>query len=345
MSDPTCFLPTRPAGSELARWLDRGPARVGLLPGPTPLVRAPRLSDRLGVEILLKRDDLTGLGFGGNKLRVLDYLLADALRQGCDSIVTGAGPQSNWTLLTALAALRCGLEPHIVSYGSAGTPSGNLLLHQRIGVAILFTGNPDKSSVDRAIEQTATRLRAEGRRPYVIPRGGATSLGALGYVRAGLEITRQLQELAAPAGSMWLATGSCGTQAGLAAAQSLLPESPTIIGVTVSRPVVECVQRISSLSVGAARLLGAPEIDPCVVVRDGWIGPGYGVASESGNAAIELVAKTEGIFLDPIFGAKAMAALIAECLAHRVRGAVVFLVTGGGPTLFALAETNEMSHG
>lgn len=343
MNDAACDLPTGVRAAELAGWLDRGPARVGLLQEPTPLHRAPRLSDRLGVEILFKRDDLTGLAFGGNKLRVLDYLLADALRQGCDSIVTGAGPQSNWTLLAALAALRCGLEPHIISYGNTQPPTGNLLLHGRIGVSVSFTGDPDKFSVDAEIDRTAVRLRADGRRPYVIPRGGATPLGSIGYVRASLEITRQLVDLDVLAAEIWLATGSCGTHAGLAAGHALLAGAHNVVGVTVSRPAVECVQRISRLAAGAAHLLGASEIDPSVVIREGWIGPGYGMASAAGNAAIDLVATTEGIFLDPIFGAKAMAALIAESLAHRVNGPVVFLVTGGGPTLFAAPEPTEMS--
>jgi D-cysteine desulfhydrase len=321
--------------AELLALLDGGPPRVGLLLGATPLHPAPRLSNRVGVEILFKRDDLTGLGFGGNKLRALDYLLADALRQGCDSVVTGAGPQSNWTMLTALASLRYGLEPFIMSYGDHRSATGNLLLQQRLGVRVQFTGLAEKTSVDDAIDSAADGLRAVGRRPYVIPRGGATPLGSLGYVRAAAEMSWQLEELGVRPVAVWLATGSCGTHAGLAAGAALLGDRHGVIGVTVSRPEGECVQRISSLVGQVAQLIGADPIGAPVTVRNGWIGPGYGLPSVAGEAATDLVATTEGIFLDPVFGAKAMAALTAECRAGSVTGPVVFLVTGGGPTLFA----------
>lgn len=321
--------------ARLAALLDDGPPRMGLLTEPTPLRPAPRLSDRLRVEILFKRDDLTGLGFGGNKLRALDYLIAAALRSGCDSIVTGAGPQSNWTMLAALTAVRYGLEPHIVSYGRPRPPTGNLLLHRRLGVDVQFTGSEDKTSVDAAIDEAAHRLLARGRRPYVIPRGGATALGALGYVRASLELARQFDEFGAAPAALWLATGSCGTQAGLSLGRSLLGGFCQVLGVTVSRPEVECVQRISTLVAEAGGLLGIDAGDQCVAVRDGWIGPGYGLPSEPGGAAADLVMRTESIFLDPVFGAKAMAALVAACRAGEVTGPVVFLVSGGGPSLFA----------
>ena len=305
--------------ADLTAALDDGPPRTAFILGPTPLHLAPRLSDRLGVEIYLKRDDLTGLGFGGNKLRALEYLLADARAQGCDSVVTGAGPQSNWTMLAALSSIRLGLEPHIVSYGPPRPPTGKLLLQRRLGVAVHFTGDPDKTSVDSAIADTVDRLRAEGRRPYAIPRGGATALGALGYARASIEMCWQFTQLGIDPLAVWLPTGSCGTHAGLAAGQALLHTRYEVVGVTVSRPGIECEQRIHSMA----------------TVADGWIGPGYGLASPPGDAALDLVARTEGIFLDPVFGAKAMAALIDGCRAGSVAGPVVFLVTGGGPAIFA----------
>ena len=321
--------------ADLTADLDDGPPRTALILGPTPLHLAPRLSDRLGVEIYLKRDDLTGLGFGGNKLRALEYLLADARAQGCDSVVTGAGPQSNWTMLAALSSIRLGLEPHIVSYGPPRPQTGNLLLQHRLGVAVQFTGDPDKSSVDSAIADTVDRLRAEGRRPYAIPRGGATALGALGYVRASIEMCWQFTELGIDPLALWLPTGSCGTHAGLAAGQALLHTRYEVVGVTVSRPGIECEQRIHSMATEAAGRIGAGPIEPMATVAEGWIGPGYGLASPAGDAALDLVARTEGIFLDPVFGAKAMAALIDGCRAGSVAGPVVFLVTGGGPAIFA----------
>jgi D-cysteine desulfhydrase len=238
-------------------------------------------------------------------------------------------------MLAALTALRYGLEPHIISYGPDRPPSGNLVLHQRLGVSVRFTGDPDKVSVDAEIAATAGRLRAAGRHPYVIPRGGATPLGALGYVRASLELAWQLDELGIDPAQLWLATGSCGTQAGLVAGQGLLGAGYDVVGVTVSRPEAECRQRVSALASSAAGLLNGDAGKSPVIVRDGWIGPGYGIPSAPGNAAIDLLARTEGIFLDPVFGAKAMAALIDGCRSGQITGPVVFLVTGGGPTLFA----------
>jgi D-cysteine desulfhydrase len=314
------------------------PSRVGLLLEPTPLHGAPRLSAELGVRILLKRDDLTGLGLGGNKSRGLEYLIADALRGGCDCLVTGAGPQSNWTLAAALACLRYRIEPHVVCYGTGAASEGNMRLHRMLGVDVRFTGSPDRSSVDAGIEDAGADLRAAGRRPYLVPRGGATALGSLGYVRASAELAAQLAELGEQPSGVWLATGSCGTQAGLLAGAAQTGADYDVTGVTVSRPAAECRDRVQVLAAGAAELAGGGTAVPQPTVLDGWIGPGYGIASAAGQAAAALVAVTEGVFLDPVFGAKAMAALIAECRAGRVSGTQVFLVTGGAPTLFAGPE-------
>jgi D-cysteine desulfhydrase len=341
-----------PTGPGLA-----GLARVDLVIAPTPLHLAPRLSRELGVPVLLKRDDLAGVGLGGNKLRGLEFLIADALAQGCDSLVTGAGPQSNWTMLAALACLRYGLEPHVVCYGTgaangagpsgagpsgAGSPQGNMRLHRWLGVDVRFTGVAERSSVDAGIETVTAGLRAAGRRPYLVPRGGATPLGALGYVRASVELAAQLDTLDEPPAGLWLATGSCGTQAGLVAGAALIAAPYQVVGVTVSRPVAECSARVRELAAAAAALAGpGPDLPGMSTgllepeVRGGWIGPGYGVPSAAGQEAARLVAATEGVFLDPVFGAKAMAALVADCRAGRVRGPQVFLVSGGAPTLFA----------
>jgi D-cysteine desulfhydrase len=308
--------------------------RMPLVLGPTPLHPAPRLSSELGVPVLLKRDDLAGVGLGGNKLRGLEYILADLREQGCDCLVTGAGPQSNWTMLAALACLREGIEPHVVCYGSSAADEGNMRLHRWLGVDVRFTGKPERSSVDAGIEAVTAELRAEGRRPYPVPRGGATPLGALGYVRASVELAAQLDALGERPSALWLATGSCGTQAGLLAGAALTGAAHEVVGVTVSRPVTECRDRVRDLAAGAAALGGIDATAAEPTVLGGWTGPGYGVASAAGQAAARMVAAAEGVFLDPAFGAKAMAALIAECRADRVHGTQVFLVSGGAPTLF-----------
>jgi D-cysteine desulfhydrase len=309
--------------------------RVPLVLEPTPLHPAPRLSAELGVPVLFKRDDLAGVGLGGNKLRGLEYLLADLREQGCDSLVTGAGPQSNWTMLAALTCLRHEIEPHVVCYGTGAPGEGNMRLLRWLGVDVRFTGDRDRSSVDAGIDTVAAELRAAGGRPYAVPRGGATPLSALGYVRASAELAAQLDELGEQPSALWVATGSCGTQAGLVAGAAMTAAPYEVVGVTVSRPVAESRARVLELAAGAAELAGLGSVIKEPNVLDGWIGLGYGVPSAAGQAAARLVAMTEGVFLDPTFGAKAMAALIAAGRAGRLRGTQVFLVSGGAPTLFA----------
>ncbi|MEZ5116877.1 MAG: pyridoxal-phosphate dependent enzyme [Candidatus Nanopelagicales bacterium] len=311
-------------------------ARVGLASLPTPLQRAPRLSDALGVEVLLKRDDLTGIGLGGNKVRGLEFLLGEGIARGCDVLVTGSGPQSNWAFLAALAARRCGMDAALCFYGDPpAQPRGNLMLQSLTGARIRYTGDRDRASVDPVLEDIATELRAEGRVPLVLPRGGATGLGSVGYVVGARETADQVAAEALPSPQFWLATGSCGTQAGLevGAAEGWFAG---VTGVTVSRSAQECVDRVHRLAHEAAGLTGLSGPDLAgIEVRDGWIGAGYGVASDAGRAAAALVAKTEGILLDPFFGAKAMAALVDEARHGSLAGPIVFLVSGGAPTIFA----------
>lgn len=314
-------------------------SRVALANLPTPLHPAPRLSAALGVEVWLKRDDLTGLGLGGNKVRILEFLLGDALDRGRDVIVTGAGPQSNWALLAALAARRSGLECRLCFYGDPpASVDGNLWLQRLAGAHVAWTGDPERASVDRTLQETAARLQEEGRRPVVLPRGGATGRGSVGYALAAAEIGQQAAEQGLGPSTVWLATGSCGTQAGLVAGMDS-PRLARVVGVTVSRPVEECRSRVHALSGETANLLRLPlprreDVD----VRAGWVGEGYGIPSPAGRAAQDLVARTEGVLLDPVFGAKAMAALVAEAESGGVTGPVVFLVTGGAPTLFVQSQ-------
>jgi D-cysteine desulfhydrase len=320
--------------------------RVELATAPTPLRPAPQLSTMLGVEIWFKRDDLTGFGLGGNKVRALEYLLGDALSRGSDCLVTGSGPQSNWAMLAALAARRCGLDAYLACYGPPVPATGNLQLAELAGASITFTGSPDRASVDAGIAVLADELRRDGRRPCVLPRGGATPIGALGYARASLELAEQLFATGLRPRQLWLATGSGGTQAGLLAGTRWLQLPFEVVGVTVSRPAPESVQRVGELAAGAATLLSANAHDGtevtsgAVTVIDGFLGPAYGVASAAGTDAARLVAHTEGVFLDPVFGAKAMAALIGTSSGvvdnDRAIGPVVFLVTGGAPTLFTV---------
>jgi D-cysteine desulfhydrase len=310
--------------------------RVRLATLPTPLHLAPRLSEDLGVEVWFKRDDLTGLGLGGNKVRGLEFLLADALAQGCDHLVTAGGPQSNWAMLAALAARTRGLDSTLVSFGDppAGEPVGNHALAVLAGATLEFTGDPDRSSADRGVDVVCERLRAERRSPYGVHRGGATGLGALGYVLATAELLEQAREVDLRPRSLWLATGSCGTQAGLVAGRAWLRAEHHVVGVTVSRPVEECRDRVHRIASDACDLIGIAADELEVEVVGGFLGPAKGVRSSEGSAAAELVARTEGVFLDPVFAAKAMAGLVASARAGELAGPVVFLVSGGAPTLF-----------
>jgi D-cysteine desulfhydrase family pyridoxal phosphate-dependent enzyme len=327
------------------------PPRFPLALLPTPLVEAPRLSRQLGgPRIFFKRDDLTGFGGGGNKVRGLEFYIAEALAapRKADVIITGAGPQSNHIRATAAAARVAGLDMVAIMHDSRPAETqGNLLLDELLGAQLRFTNNPDRSLIDARIEETAEELRRAGRRPYVIPRGGASALGALGYVEAVKEINAQLATLKLSPSWLVLGTGSCGTHSGLLAGTKIHGAAYRVLGITVSRPASECVERIARIVVEVGQLLGetvaarAEDIN----VREGFIGPGYGIPSEAGNAAIRLVARTEGIFLDPAYTGKAMAGLIAEIGAGRMGRAetVIFLHTGGEPGLFAHPEIVSLS--
>lgn len=309
--------------------------RVPLGTFPTPLQPAPRLSAAAGVEIWFKRDDLTGFGLGGNKVRGLEYLIADAESQGCDSLVTGGGPASNWAMLAALAARTRGMDSVLVSFGPPVPPAGNHALAVLAGAELRFTGDDNRAAVDGVVEDVAAELRAQGRIPYAVGRGGATGIGALGYVAASLELAVQLHQSGLQPAQLWLATGSCGTHAGLSAAATWLRPGYDVVGVTVSRPVAECGQRIVRIADDASDLIGTPRQHRPPIVVDGFLGPAKGAPSVAGDEAAALVARTEGVFLDPVFAAKAMAGLLAAARAGTVRGPVVFLVSGGAPTLFA----------
>jgi D-cysteine desulfhydrase len=330
--------------------------RIPLAALPTPLLHAPRLSEALGVEVWIKRDDLTGLLLGGNKARKLEFLCGEAQAQEADTLVTGGGGGSNHVQLTAAAAARLGLGCVVVCYGSAPSPDPlGLRLTRHLGAEVVFTGSPDRASVDARLEEMAAKLTADGRRPYVIPRGGASATGAVGYALAAVELAEQFAAVGIGAATVLLATGSCGTQAGLVAGATL--ESPVsariapengpdpypeasdleIVGVPVSRPPQECTDRIARLATGCAERLGSYRAFTAgdVYLLGGYLGPGYGKASPEGDEAAEFALRTEGLVLDPVFTAKAMAALIAESRAGRFTRPVVFLHTGGTPAALA----------
>lgn len=316
--------------------------RLGQL--PTPLEPADRLGAALGMEagaLWVKRDDLTGLGGGGNKARKLEYLCADALAQGADTLVTGGGPQSNHVRMTAAVANRMGLACTVVMPGPepSAAASGNGLLVELMGPEVVWVpvrdGPMDYYAIEAAIDRTCDRLAAEGRRPYSMPIGGASAVGALGYVRGAVELCEQTASAFGSLGLVVVAAGSGGTHAGLAAG---LGDHGLVLGVDVgARP--DLGEWVPAKAEQVAALAGLPAPTGRPVIDHGRVGAGYGSATGDGREAVLLAARLEGLILDPVYTGKAMAGLIAARREGRIgpATATVFLHTGGMPALFAAA--------
>lgn len=305
------------------------PPRFPLAVLPTPLMRAHRLEAALGRgPILLKRDDLAGFAVGGNKTRPLEYLLGRALADGCDVLVTGGGPCSNFCPAAAVAARAAGLGCELVVWGDV-RGSANLAIAAAAGACIRHTGGQAREALDAAIEARATELAAAGRRPFPMPRGGSTPLGAVGFAVAAVELAAQLNRSAltgaAVAGPVLvvLAVGSGASCAGLLAAGPPWP----VLGVSVSRPLQEITGKVHVLAQACARLLGNPSPEPGRLEIVDARGPGFGVPSRADRAAARLALHTEGLLLDDTYGAKAFAVLIER--AGDAGGPVVFWHTGG----------------
>ncbi|GIU85277.1 MAG: D-cysteine desulfhydrase [Acidimicrobiales bacterium] len=307
--------------------------RLDLAATGTPMQPMQRLGAALGFEegmLWVKRDDLTGLVGGGNKARKLEYLLADALDKGCDVLVTGGAPQSNHVRATAAAAAKSGLRCVAVLAGDGSFDvDGNLLLDELLGAEIVWSGEWDAVGVERKLAETCLRLESEGARPYEVPLGGASEVGTLGYVAAAEEIARQ----APPGAVVYTASGTGGTQAGLVVG---FGHHSRVVGVDVGA-LEDLPDRIDRLVAATASAAEMPMPDGRIRLDRDHVGPGYGVPSEEALEAIALVARTEGLVLDPVYSAKAMAALIDDSRSGRLQPdrPVVFLHTGGLPSVFS----------
>jgi D-cysteine desulfhydrase family pyridoxal phosphate-dependent enzyme len=307
---------------------------------PTPLQRARNLEAALGPgcpRIYLKRDDLTGLAFGGNKARKLEYLLADALAAGATALITEGAAQSNHARMTAAAARVAGLRCVLVLDARHGADvTGNLLLDHLLGADVRIVA--DKAERSAVMARVADELRAEGEWPYMIPTGGSVPLGAAAYVAAVGELLAQLADAGEAPSRLYVASGSLGTQAGLIVGARAFSAPFDIFGVAVQPPVDTLRADCVALANGTAELIGleACFTDDDVALDGGFIGEAYGVPTAEGLEAIRLLARTEAVFLDPVYSGKAMAALLAHVRGGSVNGddAVVFLHTGGGPSLF-----------
>ena len=301
--------------------------RFPLVAAPTSLQRAERLESAIGAgPLYVKRDDLTGFAVAGNKARKLELLLADALASGADIVLTGGGAGSNHASATAAAARVADLDCVLLYYGEPmAEESPGMRLARFFGAEIRFSGDSRRESVDDGLATIADQLRSAGRRPYVIPRGGATPLGAVAY---GLALDELAAQLDVDQATIVVATGSGGTQAGLVAGVVNRGRRWQVVGASVSRPVDECLTRVLRLAQGAASLCGWPVADPGDVdVRD-LRGPGYGIPSAESSAAARLAAHREGLLLDPVFTAKAMAQVMRLATADSP-GPIVFWHTGG----------------
>ncbi len=318
--------------------------RVTLTHLPTPIEEAPRLAAKLGLrKLLVKRDDCTTLTLGGNKARKLEYLMADALAKDADVVLTDGGPQSNHARMTAGAARKVGIERCILFLGGPRFDRfyGNLLLDVILGAKIRFMEDATVKDMEDAMQREAARLRSEGHKPYVIPIGGSSPLGILGYVRAMRELAEQLEaEDRAP--YIFTAVGSAGTVSGCALGVRLFLPEAELIGISVARKSKPLREMSAELAKGAASLIQANETfqPDDITINDEYYGERYGVPSEAGNHAILTAAQTEGLILDPVYTGKAMSGLIDMAqrdLIDRDR-TVVFMHTGGSPALMAFED-------
>lgn len=313
--------------------------RLEFIGAPTPLEYLPRFSDYLGREIYIKRDDTTPMAMGGNKLRKLEFLAADALREGADTLVTAGAIQSNHVRQTAAVAAKLGLKCVALLENPIGTKAENYLTSGNRLMLDLFDAEIEMCdalhSPDSQLEEIAVRLEAQGFRPYVIPVGGSNALGALGYVESALEIAQQC-EGAVNVSSVVVASGSAGTHAGLAVGLEQVMPDVDLIGVTVSRSIAQQLPKVEALQHAVAQSLSVSANNP-IVLWDDYFAPGYGTPNEEGLEAIKLLARLEGILLDPVYTGKAMAGLIDGVARERFKndGPIIFIHTGGAPALFA----------
>lgn len=313
--------------------------RLEFIGAPTPLEYLPRFSDYIGRDIFIKRDDVTPLAMGGNKLRKLEFLAADALREGADTLVTAGAIQSNHVRQTAAVAAKLGLHCVALLENPMGTKAENYLSNGNRLLLDLFNTQVEMCEAltdpNAQLAELATRLEAQGFRPYVIPVGGSNALGALGYVESALEIAQQC-EGAVSISSVVVASGSAGTHAGLAVGlEQVMPEAE-LIGVTVSRKVADQLPKVVTLQQEIARSLELTATAG-ITLWDDYFAPSYGIPNDGGMEAVKLLARLEGILLDPVYTGKAMAGLIDGVSQKRFKdeGPILFIHTGGAPALFA----------
>ncbi|MBN3217370.1 D-cysteine desulfhydrase [Pectobacterium polaris] len=327
--------------------------RLSLGHFPTPLETLPNLSAYLGgPTIYIKRDDATGLATGGNKTRKLEFLLADAQQQGADVIITQGATQSNHVRQTIAAAAKLGLktkvllEKRVEDYGEDYQRSGNVLLDNLLGGEII-DHLPAGTDMQQAMETLAESLRKEGLKPYVIPGGGSSPVGALGYVACAEELLFQSSQQRLRIDHIVHATGSTGTQAGLVTGLTATHSQIPLLGISVRAPKAKQEENVYALAQRTWQLLGiAGELPRSAVqVNSDYVGKGYGIPTEGTLEALRLLAQLEGILLDPVYSGKGMAGLIDLIRQGHFRADenIVFIHTGGSAGLFGYRQLFEQT--
>lgn len=335
---------------ELSDTLSKFPrVRFGHL--PTPLEPMDRLSEVLGgPRLWVKRDDCTGLSSGGNKTRKLEFLMAEALKAGSDTIITQGATQSNHARQTAAAAAKMGMNCHILLEDRTGSNSpaynlnGNVLLDRLHGATV--SKRPGGADMNVEMETFAEKVEADGAKPYVIPGGGSNPIGALGYVNCARELTEQAIEMGLKIDGFIHATGSSGTQAGLVAGLAAIESDIHLLGIGVRAPQAKQEQMVFDLAVKTADYLdtGLKIERDMVRANCNYVGPGYGLPTDGMRAAVKLLAQTEGLLFDPVYSGKGLDGMIdlikKGAFSHMEN--IVFLHTGGSAALFGYPETFDL---
>lgn len=335
---------------ELSITLARFP-RVTLGHLPTPLEPMDRLSEQLGgPRIWVKRDDCTGLSTGGNKTRKLEFLMADAVEKGADTIITQGATQSNHARQTAAASAKLGMECHILLEDRTGSNDGNYILNGNVLLDRLHgatvSKRPGGADMNAEMETLATTLRAQGRTPYVIPGGGSNPTGALGYVNCARELVEQAAGIGLRIDALVHATGSSGTQAGLVAGLAAIQSDIHLLGIGVRAPKDKQEGMVHDLAQRTATLLNPALEIPRASVRANcdYVGPGYGMPTPGMVEALKLLSRTEGLLFDPVYSGKGLDGLIDQVRRGYFDGMenIVFLHTGGSTALFGYPEIFDL---
>jgi D-cysteine desulfhydrase len=323
MSAPTPWRPNLP--------------RFTLFDPPSPIHALPRFSVALGgdVDVWIKREDLLPLAFGGNKLRNLEFLVGAALAEGADTLVTSGRRWSNHCRLTAAAGARAGLDVHLVLGGPPVHPPGpNQRIEEALGATVHVTDTAERTDREATVAHVADELRKAGRRPYVIGVGGSGVTGCVGQVLAGLELAGQAAEANLRPSAVVVPSATGGTQAGLLVGLELAGLQARVLGAAVAHAADEIRPTVAGLVVELAALTKGHVSSDRIELDESTRGPGYGIPTPQADDAARLIARTEGILVDPIYTAKALALLVRLAREGALSGTVVFWHAGGTPALF-----------